>query len=250
MSAKTRNNITISEQRGVRYLHFGTEWIQGAMRLSRPFAIEIDYVRDMMAWLLFLEPPAAILQLGLGAAALSKFCHRFCAPSVIEAVELDSQVVIAARRWFALPPDDDRLRVTIADAHSFVRAREQRARFGVVQVDLYDRQARGPVLDSVAFYRDCKSTLSESGMLCVNLFGEADCFERNRRHLAQVFDERVIYLPPIAEGNIVALAFSGPPLVVSSADLLARANRLKTQFNLPADRWAKAILAGSALLRI
>ncbi len=28
--------VTLSEQEGVRYLHFGTEWIQGAMRLRWP----------------------------------------------------------------------------------------------------------------------------------------------------------------------------------------------------------------------
>ena len=66
--------ITLSEEDGVRYLHFGSPWVQGAMRIARPWALEIDYVRDMMAWLLFLAPPGRILQLGLGAAALTKYC--------------------------------------------------------------------------------------------------------------------------------------------------------------------------------
>ena len=36
---------TISESAGVRYLHLGTPWIQGAMRIDEPLAIELEYVR-------------------------------------------------------------------------------------------------------------------------------------------------------------------------------------------------------------
>ena len=37
---------------GVRYLHFGSEWVQGAMRIRRPFALELAYTREMLAGLL------------------------------------------------------------------------------------------------------------------------------------------------------------------------------------------------------
>ena len=40
----------------IRYLHLGTEWVQGSMRIDAPFDIELDYVQRMMAWLLFIEP--------------------------------------------------------------------------------------------------------------------------------------------------------------------------------------------------
>ena len=66
--------VTFSEEGGVRFLHFGTEWVQGAMRLRKPDHIELEYAQQMMAWLLFIETPARIVQLGLGAAALTKFC--------------------------------------------------------------------------------------------------------------------------------------------------------------------------------
>ncbi len=244
------NAITLSEQSGVRYLHFGTEWVQGAMRLSRPFAIEIGYVRDMMAWLLFLESPQRILQLGLGAGALTKFCHRFCAPSTVQVVEIDSEVCAMARRWFALPADDERLSVTIADAQTFLRTAGQRDSRDVIQVDLYDREARGPVLDSVAFYRACRAAFSGAGVLCVNLFGDDESFERNRRNLWRAFDGRVLYLPAGAEGNVVALAFSGPPLKIQADALKTRATRVKSQLGLPADRWARAILGSKAEFEI
>ena len=44
--------IDISEESGIRYLHFGSEWVQGAMRIRKPDALELDYTREMMAGLL------------------------------------------------------------------------------------------------------------------------------------------------------------------------------------------------------
>jgi spermidine synthase len=68
--------VTLSEQDGVRFLHFGTEWVQGAMRIRKPDWPELEYAQQMMAWMLFIEQPRAIAQLGLGAATLTKFCYR------------------------------------------------------------------------------------------------------------------------------------------------------------------------------
>lgn len=71
--------IQISEEAGVRFLHFGSDWVQGAMRIARPWALELDYTREMMAALLLRpEPdwPRRVLQVGLGAASLTKFLYR------------------------------------------------------------------------------------------------------------------------------------------------------------------------------
>jgi spermidine synthase len=108
--------VTLSELDGVRYLHFGTEWVQGAMQLAHPYRLELEYQQQMMAPLLFVPEPVDVLQLGLGAAALTKFCHRNLRSSRITAVELSPRVIRVARQWFALPPDDPRLRVVQADA--------------------------------------------------------------------------------------------------------------------------------------
>ena len=66
----------ISEEAGVRYLHFGSLWIQGAMRIARPWHLELDYTKEMMASLLLREDshfPRRVLLIGLGAASLTKF---------------------------------------------------------------------------------------------------------------------------------------------------------------------------------
>ena len=80
---------TITEFEGVRSLHLGTSWVQGAMRLSKPDNIELEYVQMMMMWLLFNDSPRHIVQLGLGSAALTKFCHRRLPQARVTAVELN-----------------------------------------------------------------------------------------------------------------------------------------------------------------
>ena len=229
---QTPSDVTLSEEDGVRYLHFGTPWIQGAMRLSRPTDLELDYVRRMMAWLLFMSPPAEILQLGLGAGALTRFCHRRCRASRVTVVERDETVIQVARQWFALPPDDERLRVLHADAAQVVREPASQGRYGVIQVDLYDAQARGPVLDSLAFYRDCRRALAAPGMLVVNLFGASHGFAKSLERLDRVFEGRVLAMAPVPAGNRVVLAFNGPPLSVTGRMLMKRAAVVSQRYGL------------------
>jgi spermidine synthase len=66
---------TLSEQDGVRYLHFNSEWVQGAMRLARPSELVLAYTAQMMAWMLFLKAGSRdrLGILGLGAGSLLRF---------------------------------------------------------------------------------------------------------------------------------------------------------------------------------
>jgi spermidine synthase len=238
--------VTFSEEGGVRYLHFGTEWVQGAMRLSKPQHIELEYAQQMMAWLLFLATPARIVQLGLGSAALTKFAHRYLRPAKVEAIELNPAVVVAARTMFDLPQDDARLAVRELDAWDFVHDRANHGTVGALQIDIYDATARGPVLDSVAFYRAARACLADAGVVTVNLFGDHPSYVRNMKRLKEAFDGRVIALPEVHEGNRVALAFSGPALEVSWTALDKRARLLESKLGLPAHQWVKALRAADA----
>jgi spermidine synthase len=238
--------VTFSEESGVRYLHFGTEWVQGAMRLKKPHHIELEYAQQMMAWLLFLATPKRIVQLGLGAASLTKFAHQYLRPAKVEAIELNPAVVVAARTMFELPPDDARLAVRELDAWDFVNDRANHGTIGALQIDVYDATARGPVLDSVAFYRAARACLTDAGIATINLFGDHPSFVRNMKRLNEAFEGRVIALPEVHDGNRIAIAFSGPALEVTWAALDKRARLLEARLGLPANQWVKALREASA----
>ncbi|KDP83960.1 spermidine synthase [Cupriavidus sp. SK-3] len=241
--------VTFSEMEGVRYLHFGTEWVQGAMRLRKPDAIELEYAQQMMAWLLFLSPSAPdfhVVQLGLGAAALTKFCHRQFSRARVTAVELNPSVIVAGRSMFGLREDDERLSVREQDAWDYVMDGAHTGALDVLQVDLYDATARGPVLDTTAFYKACRRVLKAPGVMTINLFGDHDSFPKNIVRICEAFDNRVLVFPEVHDGNVIALAFNGPAIDVSWDVLEARAKVVEDSTGLPARDWVKKLRAANA----
>jgi spermidine synthase len=244
----TSNEVTFSEEAGIRYLHFGSHWVQGAMRLSAPNALELSYVKDMMAWLLFLAPPLNIVQLGLGAASLAKFSLAYCKPSHVTAVEVDKTVILAAQAWFKLRHDHPRLTVVHADAEKYLKQASPHQYPNVLQVDVYDAAARGPVLDSPSFYADCFKSMGGHqgvpGVAVFNFFG-SEHFVRSRERVAEAFAGKIVQLDQCHEGNVVLLAFCGPDLLLQPSDLTARAKHLEKSFLLPASKWLSTLQRSS-----
>jgi spermidine synthase len=231
--------VTLSEQEGVRFLHFGTEWVQGAMRLRKPDWIELEYAQQMMAWMLFIEHPEHVVQLGLGTGALTKFCYRTFVEARVTAVELNASVITICDTMFKMPQEDDRLRVLEMDANDFVNDPANRESVDAMQVDLYDATAKGPVLESAEFYQSCAACLRPDGILTVNLFGDHPSFNRNLKAMRFVFDD-VICLPEVHEGNVVALAFRRKRQI-DFADLYALAATVVARTKLPAKSWVNGI---------
>ncbi len=255
MTAKTTSRkkaielapATISEADGVRYLHLGTPWVQGAMRIRKSLALELEYIQRMMAWMLF-RPSADLtrghaVQLGLGAAAITRFCHSTLRMKTT-AVELNPTVIDACRLWFHLPADSARFQVLQMDAAEFAADAAHHDTVQALCVDLYDHDAASPVLDSEAFYRDCHALLAEGGVMAVNLFGRDASFERSAERIAAVFGAAQLRsLRPTKEGNTIVVAVK-PGDGVEMPDreaLAARADNIESRFQLPAGKWLRMI---------
>jgi spermidine synthase len=234
--------VNFSDWGDIRYLHLGTEWIQGSMKMDAPYEIELEYVQRMMAWLLFVDPASVAkrhaMQLGLGAATLTKFSRKQLRMRTT-AVELNPQVIAACRGWFKLPADDARLAVVLADAGEEIRNPRWHGTVDALQVDLYDHEAAAPVLDSEGFYADCRALLTEDGAMTVNLFGRSSSYERSLEKIAAAFGAEAVWaFKPTREGNTVVLAQRTPTR--PKRDLLAgRAEAVKTRWGLPAPKWLR-----------
>lgn len=234
--------VSVSDDGEVRHLHLGTPWIQGSMRVAEPFALELEYVQRMMAWLLFVEPASVgkrhAMQLGLGAGAITKFCHkklRLCAT----AIELNPQVVAVCRQWFKLPPDGPKLRVVLADAAREIQNPMWLGTVDALAVDLYDHDAAAPVLDSPDFYADCRALLSEDGSMTVNLFGRSSSYEKSLKSMASAFGDDALWaFKPTREGNTVVLA-QRTPTRPKRAELAARAEAIQERWGLPTTKWMR-----------
>jgi spermidine synthase len=236
--------VTISEHQGVRDLHLDSPWIQGSMRIRAPFDIELEYVQRMMVWLLFFEFDSLrerhAMQLGLGAAAITKFCHKRLRMRTT-AVELNPEVITACRGWFHLPADDKRLAVIEADAAQVVRDAARWQTVDALSVDLYDHEAAAPVLDDEAFYAGCRHLLADGGVMTVNLFGRAASFARSSERVAAVFGrDQVWSMRPTKEGNTVLIGGRGVVVPTREA-LVARAATIEDRCGLPARKWLRMV---------
>ena len=245
---------TLSEHDGVRYLHLGTPWVQGAMRLRKPAQIELEYVQRMMAWML-LRPADQLarghaVQLGLGAGAITRFTQGVMKMQTT-VVELNPSVIAANRAYFRLPAEGQRFQVLEMDAQAWVDQIAEPGAADVLCVDLYDHEAAGPVLDSEAFYRGCARALAEGGVMSVNLFGRHASFARSATRIAAAFEGgTVISLQPTREGNTIVLALKHASLP-EREELAARALQIDTRYGLPARKWLRMIrpLPDSVLAR-
>lgn len=202
-------NIDISETAGVRYLHFGSSWVQGAMRIARPFALELEYTREMMAPLLLRADdwPRRVLQIGLGAASITRFLYRYRPQAKLTVIEIEPRVEAAARQFFKLPDDPDRVDIRHGDGADFVIQTEQR--YDLILVDGFDANARPGRLDSLPFYLDCRARLADDGLLCVNLLSRRRNFSASVARLKDAFDGHAIGFPSCDSGNAIALATIG-----------------------------------------
>ncbi len=236
--------VTLSEQFGIRYLHFGTEWVQGAMRISKPDWIELEYAQQMMAWMLFNDKPQHVVQLGLGTGSLTKFSYRRFPEARVTAVDLNPSVIQICTSMFKLPPDDDRLNVIEMDALEYVNDPANHNSVDALQVDLYDATARGPVLDTPEFYAACAACLTPDGIMTVNLFGDHPSYAKNLSAMHFAFDT-VVSLPEVHEGNVIAIAFNKKPALDIPA-LYERAAQITAVTRLPAKSWVNGIKAWQA----
>ena len=226
-------DIQISEEAGVRSLHFSSDWVQGAMRVARPWALELDYTREMMAALL-LRPeadwPKSALLIGLGAGSLAKFLHRHRPAARIAVVEIEPAVVAAARQYFKLPAEDARFSIVIAEGAEFVA--NAKKRWDLILVDGYDENARTGMLDTQPFYTAACARLSDAGLLVTNLLSKRRDFRDSVERLREAFAGRALAFPSCDSGNAVAFAAAGEPLSLPLEELKENALALKRDTGL------------------
>lgn len=179
--------------------------IQSRMRLDDPVALDLQYTRAMMGFLMLNAAPASILVIGLGGGSLPKYCHAHVPSADITVVEINPHV-IEMRDAFKVPPDDgERFRVVCGDGAAFV-AQAKAGSYDVIMVDGFSYDGQPEDLCSIAFYKACRKALSASGILAVNLLDkEPECSKLIGR-IWQVFGEGVIAVDIECGGNRIAMA--------------------------------------------
>lgn len=201
----TDDGVEVTEARGIRTLHLGSRAIQSAMRVSRPWDLELAYTRAMMGFVMFNPLPEQVLMIGLGGGSLAKFIRKHREQTHVTAVEIDPRVIAAARGQFELPPNDATLDVIEADGALYVR--QHPASADVILLDGFDAGNQVEALATQTFYDACRRALKPGGILVVNLWGRDREFAEYFARLARAFDGEVGWLSVQDKTNVIVFAF-------------------------------------------
>ena len=228
-----RPALTVSEERGVRTLHVGGEAIQSSMRLSAPYALELDYTRCMTSFLLFHPRPRRALKIGLGGGSLVKFFWRQLPGMRTRVVELDERVVAVARAQFHLPPDDARLDVELGDGAQALAPEC----CDLLVVDAFADEHPPAALVSQAFFDAAWLALEEPGAMVINFMDDDPQLDERLQRIEHAFGGRVLALPALYDPNVIVIALKGAPPAVAWDALASRAHALEKRYGIPYPRY-------------
>ena len=201
-----------------RSLHFSEKEIQSRMSTLNPDALDLEYTRMMMGFLLFSPTPAHIGMVGLGGGSLAKFCYRYLPSTTIVVAEIDPDV-IAMRDQFLIPPDDHRFTVIEADGAEYLRQRH--GRYDVLLIDGYDVSGIPEPLCSASFYQNCYEVLMANGLLVANFHVNSPDYPVYLDRIRQSFGVAVMEVVDDDMTNSVVFACKG--------DLLDHPNALSVR---------------------
>ena len=196
----------VYESLSSKALYFSISEIQSRMKLNDPHALDLEYTRTMMGFLLFNPEPRNIAMIGLGGGSLAKFCHRYLPNSLIQVVEINPHV-IALRDAFHVPPDDERFHVIRGDGARFVRYPP--ARVDVLLVDGFDSHGLPARLVSQRFYDNCHEALQPGGIMVVNLHYGHQHYEVFLDRIRRSFNGSVLVVDDGEMSNSIVFACKG-----------------------------------------
>jgi spermidine synthase len=228
--AASRKAIEIVEEDGVRVLQIGGNAIQSAMRLDAPDAIELDYVRAMMAFLLFCPEPRDILMVGLGGGSMARFVHERMPRTRVVVAEINPGVVTVSRKYFRFPEEDERLKIVVGNGAEIVPARP--ASCDVLVVDGFVNGKPAAELCTWAFYDGAFTALRKGGVMVANFMADDGKLERHCSRIEKSFGRPPALLLAEEQDNLIAFALRGGPRRLPWAQLKARAREAHTRFGL------------------
>ncbi len=194
-------------------MFFSTQDVQSEMHILQPDVLQLEYTRIMMGFLLHQPQPVRIAMVGLGGGSLPKFCYRYLPHANIVVLEINPHV-LAVRDTFAVPPDDHRFSVLLADGAEFLATTRQT--FDVLLADGFDMHGLPEALSSPEFYAHCFDRLNPGGMLVANLHGCNTQFDVVLDRIRCSFHGSLLTVRDPDATNRVAFAVKGQPQALQS----------------------------------
>jgi spermidine synthase len=230
--------VQVYQTKTCRILSFDGEVEQSCMNLHSPDDLVHQYTQAMMAGLIFIPEIRTATVMGLGAGSMVKCLLKSFDDLDVHVIEYRQEVINAARDFFYLP-DDERLNVHLDDAVTYMK--NNRVKSDIIFSDLYNSYGMEPRQIQLSFLRNCKKSLTQQGVLVLNLW------HRDFRSTAEIedllsheFENRLLSFQ-VEGGNTIVLAFKNNIPGFKRKNLLIKGKKLQEQMQTPVERYAKLL---------
>jgi len=232
--------VYVYQTRTSRILSFDGKIYQSSMKLNNINGLHLIYTQAMMAGLLFVPQVKTATVMGLGAGSMVKNLLSSFPELDVHAVEYRKAVVKAAQKHFYLPYTP-RLFIHIDDAVRHIKQTDIKS--DIIFSDLFNADGLESNQVQSSYLHDCKHALSEQGVLVLNICNTS-CQLREvlDQLLIEVFNNQLLRFD-VDEGNTIIFAFKNDIPKIEKKALLAKAQDLHKQMNIPMEQYAKLLLA-------
>jgi spermidine synthase len=135
--------------------------------------------------------------------------------------------MIALRKEFHVPDNDDRFEVMSANGALFIRNRQ--AAYDVLLIDGYDIHGLPAELTSQRFYDDCHAALGVDGIMVANLYYGHHDYQAQLDRIQRAFQGRILVVNDGEMRNSIVFACKGERLRKKGIGLIRRPKGLEAK---------------------
>ena len=198
------NNIIVTEDsEGLRVLRFERGGARQTIgKPGHPEYLGFAYTKVAFVGLALADDPKRMMVVGVGGGTMPMFLRRYYPDAVIDAVDIDPDVVQVAKEYFGLR-EDERLKAHVGDGRAFVEnAREP---YDIIFLDAFGTRNVPPHLTTVEFMRAVRKAVKPAGVVVWNIWGRAanPLYDSMVRTYQEVFDELIMLDVPGTTNKIL-----------------------------------------------
>ena len=183
----------------------GWDYTESVSNLLDPDDLPLRYAQVMTIATIYPETARKILMLGLGGGSISTYLGRFMPEAAITTVEIDPDVITAAKTYFGLH-ETERMRYLAGDGRVFLSRNDEL--YDLILLDAY-RGGYVPFhLLTREFYTLIKQRLTPGGAAAFNVHDGSKLYASTVKTLGEVFAALDLY--PSGVGEVIAVAGASP----------------------------------------
>ncbi len=198
-------DVIVTEENGLRTLLFAKGGaMQSVVKLGDPEHLALAYAPVAFTGLALCGEPRRALVVGLGGGTLAMFLRKHYPDAVIDAVDINPDVVDVARKYFGFR-EDSRMRGIVADGRAFIE--KTRQPYDIIFLDAFGSDSLPPSLTTQEFLRAVLRALEPTGAVVGNVWSRESnaLYDSMVRTYQEVFAD-VYVLEVRGVGNRIILA--------------------------------------------